>query len=1355
MKSLKMLLASLAIVALGASGCKKDATFSGIDHNMPKPVGLEYDELLSSDKAIVVNWGSGETINAGAKSYTVQICAGEDEGVYSYDKDLSKDIKAEEKLTCSFDKFSKGNLYYIRVRANYPGSVLSDWVYITLGQEGMKYAVEPGVGLVNTKLAGISKITYSETLSGATYLGFDVEADASSGAEEFLFLLDSKKASTPDVSNIQAPDEKSTVFSELKAKERYTLRGRARYTVEGKTVYSIWCNASAVVGEQTLRIFEVGKGPVEEVPPTARIKSVTSSTAAVEWSSNEFNDIAGDVDTPWVIGIYNDESCSSKIVSWTLSANPSDGVSASKKLYEGQQPHFLFSGLKPGTKYYFQVKDGNSDLSSKALEVETLPFQIVEVSDKKAAPSEIIVAEDFGELVWGGDLIGNNPGYSSTKRASLSTMEHAEGDHPVTGGHFYLTAKDTEMGLFNTLAMAVPSTRLKTWGAINEGPATSYTCARPGYLKLGASKYMVHIATPVLSSLNGIAKVQLSFKAARYESDTKTAAVYLVSSSNMGEQNALKDVSAAPVIKFDLPEDKQSWAEYSFEVEGVTPTSRIAIGCTREDGSAAGAKQHRMYVDDIVIKLLEYTGEIEPTPAPTNLKVTPKPTSLSVSWDAVDGADKYILEYKAADASSWTSVSLTVNSHTIEGLAAATIYDIRVLAEKKGIKSEYVSAKTSTTAASSLIEEISTGSELVEWLSNANSEATGEYKIIADIDMHGLSAVPAAGFGGTLDGQGHVIKNWKSTTPLFTSNNGTIKNIVIESSCKFFPATAEFGTIVGDNKGTVSSCENKAAITIADESMSTGLKLGGIAGKSSGLVEKCKNSGKISLTGTSSAIHSIGGVVGYFEGKEGKVAVDNCENKADVIFSITGTPKNMYIGGVVGSSVVNKSANMGNYGVVKDCSSSGNVTHRWTVSGGGSYCNVGGVVGYIEGDVENLTNTGVVTLDSPSDPAAVSTRPTLGGVAGYVYYNAKNCVNKGKVFVRGAYSAGTKGNAGAGCMYQPTFGGVIGGIGSAEDKFSKSGSLVDCHNEGELDIEFCQKSGGGTQSNVGAVAGYSSVPTENCYNTGKAKFNSSANANRLGGVIGYAVTKTLKNCYNDADLTCDARNDALETNATNKLGMQYYLGGIAGYVFKGASVEGCENRENAVITFTGCNNTKSLSYVGGISGSYSDSFNMSGCQNKGKIVVDSKCSVCIGGIAGGFNGTMTGNVNSGKINVSKVLSPAGKESEVGGLIGYANASLSGNTFSGTISSTSSTVYIGGLAGGFNGDKQTWSGDTVSGTITSTGIKGSILGRYRSGGKNLTLGADGAPETIKGELKTLDLCGDLKGSTITEANVVKE
>ena len=48
-----------------------------------------------------------------------------------------------------------------------------------------------------------------------------------------------------------------------------------------------------------------------------------------------------------------------------------------------------------------------------------------------------------------------------------------------------------------------------------------------------------------------------------------------------------------------------------------------------------------------------------------------------------------------------------------------------------------------------------------------------------------------------------------------------------------------------------------------------------------------------------------------------------------------------------------------------------------------------------------------------------------------------------------------------------------------------------------------------------------------------------------------------------------------------------------------------------------------------------------------------------------------------------------------------------------------------------------------------------MGRYRSGGKNLTLGADGAPETIKGELKTLDLCGDLKGSTITEANVVKE
>lgn len=1355
MKSFKMLLASLAIVALGASGCRKDAISSGIDHNMPRPVGLEYDEMLSSDKAIVVNWSSGETINAGAKSYTVQICAGEDEGVYSYDKDLSKDVKAEEKLTCSFNKFSNGNLYYIRVRANYPGSVLSDWVYITLGGSDTKYAVEPGVGLVNPKAAGVSKITYSEALSGATALGFDFEAAEASSADELLFLLDSKKASTPDVSNVQAPDEKSTVFSGLKAKERYTLRGRAKYTVEGKTVYSSWCNALAVVGEQTFKIFEVGKGPVGEVPPTARLKSATSSTVAVEWSSNEFNDIAGDVDTPWVISIYSDESCSNKIVAWTLSANPSDGVSASKKLYEGEQPHFLFSGLNPGTKYYFKVKDGNSDLTSEALEVETTPFTVVEVSDKKALPSEIILAEDFGQLVWGGDLIGNNPGYSSTKRSSLSTMEHASGDLPVADGHFYLTVKDTEMGLFNTLALSVPSTRLKNWGAINEGPATSYTCARPGYLKLGASKYMVHIATPVLSSLNGIAKVKVSFKAARYESDLRTAAVYLVSSSNMGEQNALKDASANIVSKFDLPDDKHLWAEYSFEIEGVTPTSRIAIGCTREDGSAAGSKQHRMYVDDIVVTLLEYTGEIEPTPAPSNLKVTPKPTSLSVSWDAVDGADKYILEYKEASASSWTSVSLTGNSHTIEGLAPATIYDIRVLAEKKGIKSEYVSTKTSTTAASTLIEEISTGNELVEWLNNANSEATGEYKIVADIDMQGLSAVPAAGFGGTLDGQGHVIKNWKSTTPLFTSNSGTIKNIVIDNSCKFFPATAEFGAIAGDNKGTVSSCENKAAIIIADESMSAELKLGGIVGKSSGLVEKCKNSGKISLSGTSSATHSIGGVVGYFEGKESKVAVANCENSADVIFSITGTPKNMYIGGVVGSSVVNKSADMGNYGIVKDCSNSGNVTHRWTVSGSGSYCNVGGVVGYIEGDVENLTNTGVVSLDSPSDPATVSTRPTLGGVAGYVYYNAKNCVNKGKVYVRGAYSAGTKGNAGAGCMYQPTFGGVIGGIGNAEEVFSKSGSLVACHNEGELDIEFCQKSRGGTKSNVGAVAGFSSVPTENCYNIGKAKLNSSANANYLGGVIGYAMTKTLKNCYNDAELTCDARNEELGTNTTNKLGMQYYLGGIAGYVFKGASIEACENRENSIITFKGCHNTKSLSYVGGINGSYSGGINMSGSQNKGKILVDSKCAICIGGLSGGFNGTMTGNINSGQISIANILSPSGKESEIGGLIGYANATLSGNTFSGTISSTASSIHVGGLAGGFDGDKHVWSGDTVSGTITASGVKGSIIGKYRSGGKNLTLGAEGAPETIKGELKSWNLCGDLNGSTITETNVVKE
>ena len=76
-----------------------------------------------------------------------------------------------------------------------------------------------------------------------------------------------------------------------------------------------------MVDDQALSIYEVGHGPVAEVPPVAKFMKATSSTLAFEWSSNDFSDVNADIATPYTIALYADEACSDLVVSWDIDAN--------------------------------------------------------------------------------------------------------------------------------------------------------------------------------------------------------------------------------------------------------------------------------------------------------------------------------------------------------------------------------------------------------------------------------------------------------------------------------------------------------------------------------------------------------------------------------------------------------------------------------------------------------------------------------------------------------------------------------------------------------------------------------------------------------------------------------------------------------------------------------------------------------------------------------------------------------------------------------------------------------------------------------------------------------------------------
>jgi len=763
-----------------------------------------------------------------------------------------------------------------------------------------------------------------------------------------------------------------------------------------------------------------------------------------------------------------------------------------------------------------------------------------------------------------------------------------------------------------------------------------------------------------------------------------------------------------------------------------------------------GEKAQIKVGSDQVIKY----GEFE-SPAPLVLKATPK--SISCSWNSVEGAETYTLEYKKSADASWTVIDgLTVFAYTFANLSPMTSYDVRVKAVGAGKTSAYCENTISTREEGDFPKNMKTADEFISWLSEgaAITGPTDEFTLENDIDLAGKYITPAAEFNGILDCKGHALKNLElNGSPLFETNAGTVKNLVIDASCKLSPILAgNFGFVVKNNNGTVSNVINKANVEYTG-SITDLTNFGIIVGYNSGLVENCVNNGNaiLALIWDGGSNSAFGGVVGLFDGEAGKVMVKGCENTGKIALSTASTPKNVYLGGVVGASTNNAKGagtlNLKNYGVVSGCTNKGEVSHSWSVSNSGSYCNVGGVAGYIEGSIESCTNKGTVSLSSPDNPAASSTRPSLGGVCGCVSVSAKDCVNAGQVNAVGIYAAGTEGNRAAGATHQPCFGGVFGIVGDAYLATSKEGFVENCGNTGTVNFNVCQKSAGGTKGNGGGVIGYTTVDVIGCYNEGDAELNLHHKIAYCGGIVGLSYALNIKDCWNNGTVSMDCMAEKLGANTTNYFSYQDYLAGICGGSFVKATIQNCENREKGVITYKNGLTTAVLNYVGGILGTYDASQVMNDCKNKGTIVVDSPEALEVGALCGAFNGVMTNCSAEGSVTVKQAKGNSGKEPEVGGITGYANASFNGcvNKCNITVEA-GGTAYVGGIAGGFGSASSQWSGCTIDCTITTTSATGSILGRFRSSGTNTIYYKD---FTFGEGVKSLALCGNLNGNNVTE------
>ena len=318
-------------------------------------------------------------------------------------------------------------------------------------------------------------------------------------------------------------------------------------------------------------------------------------------SSTGYLESDTDADRTYDIGLYRDEACTDLVVSWSIFPTCGTAFTASDK------PCFLFSGLEPSTKYYFRATDVTETPSaSNVVAAQTTAFVPVTVP-ASAAAGDIILAEDFGELIWGGSILNNEraAGYSSKVRNNAPNFEKAAGENPVGGQYqFYLVGIGQDMQMFGTLYSALPSSRLADWGYISEGNNTAMMCAQAGHVKCGTGAGVAEIVTPELNCLSGSAKLSVSFLAQRLsEGDGKNLIVEVLRGSVRDIKYAVTvpDSGRIPALQTVVNSTMQA-VPFSVDIPDVRPGDRIAIGgdLSRKTGYT------RFFIDEIVLTLLSY-----------------------------------------------------------------------------------------------------------------------------------------------------------------------------------------------------------------------------------------------------------------------------------------------------------------------------------------------------------------------------------------------------------------------------------------------------------------------------------------------------------------------------------------------------------------------------------------------------------------------------------------------------------------------------------------------------------------------------------------------------------------------------
>ena len=201
MKINKMLIAVLAMLAVVLSSCKDDDPTVGIDSGMPAPA-IYYDAQASTGTNIGVYWNAQQAASAGATSFTVQLIKTKDGSSDVYDNTVSQTLNVYDssgQLTefTTFTGLTEGRIFYVRIRANYPRSVFSEWVLAAVDEANPNTParIKVGTGIVDddeeetsslkTKIVAVSESTAAVAWSTCNWANNNTDAGFAYNIELF------------------------------------------------------------------------------------------------------------------------------------------------------------------------------------------------------------------------------------------------------------------------------------------------------------------------------------------------------------------------------------------------------------------------------------------------------------------------------------------------------------------------------------------------------------------------------------------------------------------------------------------------------------------------------------------------------------------------------------------------------------------------------------------------------------------------------------------------------------------------------------------------------------------------------------------------------------------------------------------------------------------------------------------------------------------------------------------------------------------------------------------------------------------------------------------------------------------